>query len=332
MRAAAILSLMMGVNFVLTGGALYGALKLLRAPRPHLGIVAGIVALGPALSVVALGLVHWADDSIPAMLVGLLALGVVYMGAVFALLRRMGLSSLPAIGGFLLFYVVSIVIGLALVVPMRWLLVEAFAATSNSMAPTILGKHRLGACPHCQGPFLSSYHPDLERWRGADKFYQGDGICADCWRSAENVPLAPEVHDADRFAVDKTTRPARWDLLVYRFRPPGQPPQLRVQRLVGLPGETIELRDGQLWIDGQRAELPDDLRLLRYTTGAEYDAASHALVAGRQLALGPGEYFVLGDNSSSAMDGRYHGPVAESDLVGVATLLYWPPERWRIWR
>ncbi len=116
-----------------------------------------------------------------------------------------------------------------------------------------------------------------------------------------------------------------------------------VKRLVGLPGEEVFIKDGSVWINGQRLESPESLQGLRYVTDFP-QLPNQMTVWGtpdRPAKLGEGEYFVLGDFSQQSADSRLWQSgapghpsyaVPESNLIGVVTHIYWPPNRWRILR
>ena len=119
-----------------------------------------------------------------------------------------------------------------------------------------------------------------------------------------------------------------------------------MKRLVDLPGETVVIKDGAVWINGQKLDPPASLNGLEYVT--EIPRAPHMppleVFAGTPdtpAVLGKGEYFVLGDFSLQSSDSRLwekgaegHPPYAvpESNIIGVATHIYWPSSRWRILR
>jgi signal peptidase I len=150
-----------------------------------------------------------------------------------------------------------------------------------------------------------------------------------------------DEHGGDRVLVNKQLRPRRWDIVV--FHHPEHPTTAHCKRLVGLPGETVVIRDGAVWIDGKRVSPPADC------AGLEYLAEMHGWPESSPLwgaprwpaKLGLDEYFVLGDFSAISVDSRVwqtgapgHPPYAvpASHLIGVATHIYWPPSRWRVLR
>jgi signal peptidase I len=89
--------------------------------------------------------------------------------------------------------------------------------------------------------------------------------------------------------------------------------------VIGLPGETVEIRDGLVWIDGRRlAE--------SYTAGSTSPD--------NIWRLGGEEIFVMGDNRGLSLDSRSFGPVSMKEVVGKAWIIYWPPAEWGLidWR
>jgi signal peptidase I len=146
--------------------------------------------------------------------------------------------------------------------------------------------------------------------------------------------MAPAIRAGDRvLAVKRTTwgRPLRrGDVVVYRA--PGGRGERYVKRVVGLPGETVAVRGGSVWVDGRPlAEGLDDVHpsgVERYDDGARvpvgYDPREPAP---EPVRLGPGQVFVMGDNRSGSEDSRRHGPVPVSDVLGAVRYRFWPPSR-----
>jgi type IV secretory pathway protease TraF len=110
------------------------------------------------------------------------------------------------------------------------------------MAPTLRGPHVVADCPGCGQKFEV----------GAE--FAADAPCGDCPRCGDSVPLAGlAIHPGDRLWIDRTAfarrGPRRPEVVVAHNPEDGS--QLCVKRVVGLPGETVEIRQGDVWIDGR---------------------------------------------------------------------------------
>jgi len=211
-------------------------------------------------------------------------------------------------------------------------IVEAYKCSTNSMAPTLLGAHFEAACPNCGSPAYGS----------PQKFDAGEAslmICSKEWTAVPVRQRPQQVLPADRVLVAKFLKPRRWDLLVFRY--PENPNVCHVMRVIGLPGEEVQIHDGTAWINGQRLVPPESLHRLNYTDHLD---GFPVLIWGSvryPAKLAADEYFVLGDFSPRANDSRLwqvgapgHAPYAvpASHIVGVVTHCYWPPQRTRIFR
>ena len=261
-----------------------------------------------------------------AFYLGHLAVVIFVSWAVIAFVFRIRL--VRAIVAWLPTILTSIAVTAAAVLVVRPHLLEAFKPPTNSMAPTILGPHRRGECPVCGRP---AFGAPLE-----DSYGEPLLIC-EAFHISE-VTEGNEIARADRFLVLKTIEPRRWDLVVFHY--PEDPEILFVKRLVGLPGETVTIEDGSVWIDGKRLTPPAELTGLRY----ENNLSGPWVLWGhpsRPARLGPDEYFVLGDFSPRSKDSRLwqraapgHQPFAVplDQVEGVVTHIYWPPARARVLR
>lgn len=129
--------------------------------------------------------------------------------------------------------------------------------------------------------------------------------------------MFPNFHDHDVIILDKIDylihKPQRGDVVVLRF--PGDPDHERyIKRVLGLPGETVTIRDGQVAINDHvlyESYLPQGL--------ATYPATS--------ITLGPDQYFMVGDNRDNSSDSRIWGPAGLEDIIGRAYLIVWPFNR-----
>lgn len=148
----------------------------------------------------------------------------------------------------------------------------------------------------------------------------------------------------------------RGDIVVFQF-PSSDPKEFQcggsqygkdfIKRVVGMPGDTVEVRDGRLYLNG--AEAPEE-PYVQFVDGFRYPKADLKLSPGvyqeywekRQLGkmfseyirdnFGPvtvpaGHYLVMGDNRDRSCDSRYWGAVPENLIKGRAWLTYWPPSR-----
>lgn len=102
--------------------------------------------------------------------------------------------------------------------------------------------------------------------------------------------------------------PQRGDVLVFRY--PRDPSRDFIKRVVALPGQTVEVRDGAVYVDGMRVEEPYIAQAPAYGYGPE--------------VVAPGQFFVLGDNRNNSFDSHSWGMLGEDFLIGRADLRYWP--------
>ena len=127
--------------------------------------------------------------------------------------------------------------------------------------------------------------------------------------------MEPSLHTNERLVVEKLSYrlhgPQRFDVVVIRV--PSQGNELLIKRVVGLPGETVEIRDGVVYINGE----PLDEPFVAQTTYPGQDA---------KVAVPPLHVFVMGDNRTHSNDSRSFGPVPIDNIVGRAWVSYWPIE------
>jgi signal peptidase I len=140
--------------------------------------------------------------------------------------------------------------------------------------------------------------------------------------------MTPTLHVNDRVLVNKLSYRLhdvnRGDIVV--FEAPEQDEGIKdlVKRVVGLPGETVELRDGSVYIDGKLLDesyLPDGVQT---QPRGDFDNGCEPPVENTTCIVPAGSYLVLGDNRADSKDGRDIGPIKESDIVGRVFLRIWP--------
>lgn len=128
--------------------------------------------------------------------------------------------------------------------------------------------------------------------------------------------MEPNLNHGQSLIVNKLVyylhAPQRGDVVA--FHSPENPRGDAIKRIVGLPGEEVEIIEGQVLIDGVRLEES-------YITESTYGSWGPEVV-------GEGEYYVLGDNRDTSGDSRYFGMLAREAIIGKAWLLYWPPQQW----
>ena len=125
------------------------------------------------------------------------------------------------------------------------------------------------------------------------------------------------------------------------FRAPTEPTQASVKRLIGLPGETVEIVEGEIHINGAVVSKPESLAWLRYDGAMTVrDRVGHG-GTGSPIHLGAGEYYVLGDNTKQSLDSRFWergalgaqpGAVPQMMMIGTVRAIYAPPGRARLFR
>ena len=134
-------------------------------------------------------------------------------------------------------------------------------------------------------------------------------------RLSRIIPFWRVNHTRESFAVHP---PKRGEVIVFLF--PDSNPKNRkrdfVKRVVGLPGETVEIRQGAVYINGEVLE-DQYVKAL----GTRDVAPKH---------LKEKEYYVLGDNRGGSDDSRSWGAVPEKNILGKVWLVVWPPSSWTL--
>ena len=132
----------------------------------------------------------------------------------------------------------------------------------------------------------------------------------------EGTSMAPLLSDQERIFINKFVyhfEPIdRGDVVVFWY--PLDRSKSFIKRVIGLPGDNVEIREGRLYLNG--AELNEPYVPASYLDGSSY-AARH---------LGPDEYFVMGDHRDSSNDSRMFGPVLREYIYGKAVFAYWPAD------
>lgn len=131
--------------------------------------------------------------------------------------------------------------------------------------------------------------------------------------------MESSLHNGDNLIVDKLSyhfrEPERYEVVVFPYK--YQENTFYIKRIIGLPGETIQIKDGKVYINN---------KVLGETYGLEEIESGREGIAIDPITLGPDEYFVLGDNRNHSSDSREQsvGVLTKDDLIGRAWIRIWP--------
>ncbi|MDD5098968.1 MAG: signal peptidase I [Candidatus Colwellbacteria bacterium] len=132
----------------------------------------------------------------------------------------------------------------------------------------------------------------------------------------QGASMEPNFWDGNYLVVDiisyRFENPSRGDVVVFHY--PGNRSLFYIKRIIGAPGDTIAIQDGDIFVNGE--ELDEE-----YLPGS----AITEPFSKSDFVLGTDQYFVMGDNRSASFDSRSWGPLEKSDIVGVVKFRVWPP-------
>jgi len=136
--------------------------------------------------------------------------------------------------------------------------------------------------------------------------------------AADTTSMEPTVLIGDHVVVDKSayafSEPKRRDIAFYRATQRSQ--TISMKRIVGMPGETIEIRNREVFINGKKIDEPY-VQFLRPSTDGTFPGVSMA-----PTIIPPDAYFLLGDNRDNSADSRFIGPVQRRQFLGKAQTIY----------
>ena len=138
----------------------------------------------------------------------------------------------------------------------------------------------------------------------------------------EGASMENTLHNGDNLIVDKLSYrfhdPERFDIIVFPFQ--FQDNTYYIKRIIGLPGETVEIRDGHIYIDGSSEPL-EDVETKEYMVG-NYGP----------YTIPEGCYFVMGDNRNNSQDSRVSdvGAIHRDELMGRAWIRIWPLDQFGV--
>lgn len=140
------------------------------------------------------------------------------------------------------------------------------------------------------------------------------------------------IQTGDHLFVDRMSyhfrKPERGDVFVFDTQdiPVRNPGDFYIKRLAGLPGDTLQVTEGDLLINGHLAQEDGFQRVMSRKNGYRGYSYGTSLLnnAEAQVTLQPWRYFALGDNSYNSADSRYWGTVPYSNIIGRGYFVYWP--------
>ncbi len=141
----------------------------------------------------------------------------------------------------------------------------------------------------------------------------------------KGASMEPNFYDHEYLIIDEISyrfnAPERGDIVVFKY--PRNPSEYFIKRIIGLPGEKVEVKDGSVYI--YNSEYVNGQKL-----DEEYLGSDTNTFLDQTVQLKEGEYFVLGDNRESSLDSRRFGPVSEKFITGKVLLRGWPIDRLKV--
>ncbi len=132
------------------------------------------------------------------------------------------------------------------------------------------------------------------------------------------ISMEPSLREGQRLLVSKVSyylgEPRRGDVIV--FQPLGNTHEDYIKRVIGLPGDTVEIQKGEVYVNGSPLTEPYIRQAPSYTV--------------EKQTVPPNAYFVLGDNRNNSNDSHNGWVVPKENIVGKAWISIWPPRRWGV--
>jgi signal peptidase I len=130
------------------------------------------------------------------------------------------------------------------------------------------------------------------------------------------ISMLPSIQNGEYILVNKAAysfnKPQRGDIIV--FRSPRDPNTDLIKRVIAVPGDTIEIKDNAVFVNGNRITEPYILEPPHYALPEQKIPAD--------------SYFVLGDNRNNSADSHRGWTVPRKNIIGRAWITYWPPQKW----
>ena len=129
--------------------------------------------------------------------------------------------------------------------------------------------------------------------------------------------MSPALETGEKHLVNrliyKVKKPDRYDMIVFKLDDENNK-SLYVKRVIGLPGEKVQIKNGRIYINGKKTKSFSDQKILSPGLAAD------------EIVLKSGQYFVVGDNYNNSEDSRSAsiGNVKRENIIGKVGLKYWP--------
>jgi signal peptidase I len=179
--------------------------------------------------------------------------------------------------------------------------------------------------PDCCFPRVSMAYPDRRKGFWGRRYWLRDLVLSVLLAftvflflyqpvQVEGTSMLPLLKNHERIVVNRIAYHVesihRGDIIVFHY--PLDPAQSFIKRVIGLPGDLVSIRNGQVYVNGQLLREP-------YVMPAYLDQETYAPVH-----VAPGHYYVLGDHRDFSSDSRMWGTVARKYIYGKAVFAYWP--------
>lgn len=146
-------------------------------------------------------------------------------------------------------------------------------------------------------------------------FHDGQFLIVNRYAYCPGIHLEIPIINTELYEKTWCTRqPRRGDVIIFEY--PRDPSRDFIKRVIGLPGETIEIRDGKVYVDNQLVPEPFGPNPGSYNAGP--------------IVVGPDEVYVMGDNRNNSSDSHMWGPLPQGLIIGRALVSYWPPRYWSL--
>ncbi len=235
-------------------------------------------------------------------------------------------------------YAEAFFFALILAVFLRTFIVQLFKIPTGSMEPTLHGAQNYGFGDHIVvNKFI--YGPQTLDWAGIP--WTNYGFELPTWRLEKLALRKPKRGDivVFKFPFNYYCNQCHADFTLKQRMPHVCPfcgshnveyqNKDFVKRCIGLPGETLEIRDGDIYVNGALVTEPKIVKDIFHTNVMGGNGPGRGMygLKGQKFTVPPDSYFVLGDNSANSKDSRFWGFVPFKDIRGEAIFIYLPPSR-----